>query len=99
MGCGGQVQVPGLFLMGFIQTTQGNRLSCRDQEGRRGSEGAVPGPSVFPSREPGGIFIGRSNLRSQRARSRPKLSSRLQSRPGTQGTPPRALSTTFALGP
>ena len=30
---------------------QGNRLSCRDQEGRRGSEEAVPGPSVFPSRE------------------------------------------------
>ena len=28
---------------------QGNRLSCRDQEGRRGSEEAVPGPSVFPS--------------------------------------------------
>ena len=27
---------------------QGNRLSCRDQEGRRGSEEAVPGPSVFP---------------------------------------------------
>ena len=23
------------------------RLSCRDQEGRRGSEEAVPGPSVF----------------------------------------------------
>ena len=32
---------------------QGNRLSCRDQEGRRGSEEAVPGPSVFPSEEPG----------------------------------------------
>ena len=31
---------------------QGNRLSCRDQEGRRGSEEAVPGPSVIPSREP-----------------------------------------------
>ena len=29
-----------------FQTTQGNRLSCRDQEGRRGSEEAVPGPSV-----------------------------------------------------
>ena len=28
---------------------KGNRLSCRDQEGRRGSEEAVPGPSVFPS--------------------------------------------------
>ena len=36
-----------------FQTTQGNRLSCRDQEGRRGSEEVVPGPSVFPSREPG----------------------------------------------
>ena len=36
-----------------FQTTQGNRLSCRDQEGRRVSDEAVPGPSVFPSREPG----------------------------------------------
>ena len=38
-----------------------NRLSCRDQEGRRGSEEAVPGPSVFPSREPSvsGNFCGR----------------------------------------
>ena len=36
-----------------FQTTQGNRLSCRDQEGRRGSDEVVPGPSVFPSREPG----------------------------------------------
>ena len=33
-------------------TTQGNRLSGRDQEGRRGSDEVVPGPSVFPSREP-----------------------------------------------
>ena len=43
-----------------FQTTQGNRLSCRDQEGRRGSEEVVPGPSVFPSREPGvsGDFWG-----------------------------------------
>ena len=32
-----------------FQTTQGNLLTCRDQEGRRGSEEAVPGPSVFPS--------------------------------------------------
>ena len=32
---------------------QGNRLSCRDQEGRRGSEEAVPGTLVFPSGEPG----------------------------------------------
>ena len=36
-----------------FQTTQGNRLPCRDQEGRRGSEEAVPGPSVFPSGDPG----------------------------------------------
>ena len=36
-----------------FQTKQGNRTSCRDQEGRRGSEEAVPGPSVFPSGEPG----------------------------------------------
>ena len=44
-----------------FQTTQGNRLSCRDQEGRRGSDEEVPGPSVFPSREPGelGNFWGR----------------------------------------
>ena len=43
-----------------FQTTQGNHLSCRDQEGRRGSEEAVPGPSVFPSGEPGvsGDFWG-----------------------------------------
>ena len=43
-----------------FQTRQGNRLSCRYQEGRRGSEEAVPGPSVFPSREPGvsGDFWG-----------------------------------------
>ena len=30
-----------------FQTTRGNRLSCRDQEGRRGSEEVVPGTSVF----------------------------------------------------
>ena len=36
-----------------FQTTQGNRLSCRDQEGRRGSEEAEPGPSVFPLGELG----------------------------------------------
>ena len=44
-----------------FQTTQGNRLSCRDQEGRRGTDEAVTGPSVFPSREPGvsGTFGGR----------------------------------------
>ena len=36
-----------------FHTKKGNRPSCRGQEGRRGSEEAVPGPSVFPSREPG----------------------------------------------
>ena len=43
-----------------FQTTQGNRHSCRHQEGRRGSEEAVPGASVFPSGEPGvsGNFWG-----------------------------------------
>ena len=43
-----------------FQTTQGNRLSCCAQEGRRGSDEAVPGPPVFPSREPGmsGNFCG-----------------------------------------
>ena len=44
-----------------FQTTQGNRLSCRDQEGRRGSEEAVPGPSVFPSGEPGVLKNGRNH--------------------------------------
>ena len=44
-----------------FQTMQGNRLSCRDQEGRRGSDEVVPGTSVFPSREPSvsGNFCGR----------------------------------------
>ena len=44
-----------------FQTKQGNRLSCRDEEGRRGSDEVVPGPSVFPSREPSvsGNFCGR----------------------------------------
>ena len=43
-----------------FQTTHGNRLSCRVPEGRRVSDEAVPGPSVFPSREPGvsGNFWG-----------------------------------------
>ena len=36
-----------------FQTMQGNRLSCRDPEGRRGSDDGVAGPSVFPSTEPG----------------------------------------------
>ena len=43
-----------------FKTTQGNRLSCRDKEGRRGSDEVVSGPSVFPSGEPGvsGNFWG-----------------------------------------
>ena len=46
-----------------FQKKQGNRLSCRDQEGRRGSDEVVPGPSVFPSREPSvsGNICGRIN--------------------------------------
>ena len=43
-----------------FQTTQGNRLSCRDQEGRRVSDEVVSGTSVFPSSETGmsGNFWG-----------------------------------------
>ena len=43
-----------------FQNTQGNRLSCRDQEGRRGSEEVGMEPSVLPSRETGvwGTFGG-----------------------------------------
>ena len=44
--CAGKTRNP-------FQTTQGNRLSFRDQDGRRGSEEAVPGHSVCPSGEPG----------------------------------------------
>ena len=29
-----------------FQTTQGNRLSCRDQEGRRGSDEVLPGTCI-----------------------------------------------------
>ena len=36
-----------------FQTTQGNQLSCREQERSRSSEEVVPGLSVFPSRERG----------------------------------------------
>ena len=32
-------------------TKQGNRHSCRDQKGRRGSDEVVPGTSVVPSSE------------------------------------------------
>ena len=44
-----------------FQRKQGNRLSCRDPEGRRGSDEVVPGPLVFPSSETGmsGNFGGR----------------------------------------
>ena len=35
------------------ETEEQQVRSCRDQEGRGGSEEAVPGPSVFPSGEPG----------------------------------------------
>ena len=36
-----------------FQATQGNRLSCRGQEGRRGSEEAETGLSVFHTGDPG----------------------------------------------
>ena len=40
-------------LRGPFQTTQGDRLSCRHQEGRRGSDEVGKEPSVLPSRETG----------------------------------------------
>ena len=45
-----------------FQTTQGNRLSCRDQEGRTGSDEAVLGLLVFPRGYPAcrGAFGGRT---------------------------------------
>ena len=44
-----------------LQTKQGIRPSCHNQEGRRGSDEVVPGTSVFPSSETGmsGNFWGR----------------------------------------
>ena len=44
-----------------FQTKQGNRTSCRNQEGRRVSDEVVPGTSVFSSSETGmsGNFWGR----------------------------------------
>ena len=55
-----------------FQTTQGNRLSCRDQEGRRGSDEVVPGPTVFPSGEPGvsGDFWVRQQVPLPEAKAR-----------------------------
>ena len=52
--CEGKVGIP-------FQTKQGNRTSCRDQEGRRGSDNLVPGTSVFTSSETDilGNFWGR----------------------------------------
>ena len=44
--CDGKVRNP-------FQTKQENRPSCRDQEGRRGSDEVVPGTSVFLSSETG----------------------------------------------
>ena len=37
----------------LFKSKQGNRPSCRYQEGRRGSKEVVPGTSVFPSNETG----------------------------------------------
>ena len=52
--CAGKIGNP-------FQTKQGNRLSCRDQEGRRSSNEVVLGTSVFPSSEThiSGNFWGR----------------------------------------
>ena len=54
--CDGKVGNP-------FQTKQGNRHSCRDQEGRRGSDEVVPETLVFLSPENGmpGNFLGRIN--------------------------------------
>ena len=54
--CAGKVGNP-------LQTKQGNRPSCRDQEGIRGSEQAVHRTLVFPSSETSvsGNFCGRIN--------------------------------------
>ena len=43
-----------------FQTKQGNRPSCLNQEGRRGSDEVVPGTSVFLSSDTGmlGNFVG-----------------------------------------
>ena len=51
--CDGNVGFP-------FQKKQGNRPSCRDQEGRRGSDEVVPGTSVFLWNETGmsGNFLG-----------------------------------------
>ena len=45
----------------LFQTKQGNGPSCRDQEGKRGSDDVVPGTSVFLLSETGmsGTFLGR----------------------------------------
>ena len=61
--CAGKIGNP-------FQTKQGNRLSCRDQEGRRISNAVVPGTSVFPSSETGisGNFGVTSRVPSRFAR-------------------------------
>ena len=41
----------GLLLTRLWLSTQGNRPSCLDQEGRRGTDEVMPGTSVFPSSE------------------------------------------------
>ena len=51
--CDGKVGIP-------FQKKQGNRPSCRDQEGKRGSDEVVPGTLVFLWNETGmsGNFLG-----------------------------------------
>ena len=84
----GTGELGGLPSMGSHRVAQGNRLSCRDQEGRRGSEEAMPGPSVFPSGEPGvsGDFWARGLCRG--AAGNPRFPRLL---PGTLGNFPGCL--------
>ena len=51
-----------------VQTKKGNRPSCRDQEGRRGSEEVVPGTSVFLSSETGMSKYFLSCIKSAKSR-------------------------------
>ena len=57
--CNGKAGIP-------FQTKQGNRPSCRDQEGRRSSDEVAPGTSVFLSSETGmsGNILGHISVPS-----------------------------------
>ena len=71
-----------------FQRKQGNRLSCRDQEGRRGSDEVVLGPLVFPSREPSvsGTFAVASRVSSTVSHLRTEHGTSLET-PGTSVFP------------